>query len=100
MLLRNEVDAAGTPSSTRAREMRHAWVGMDQASVMGTELLAAILTWTVLGWLADRWLGSEPWLMVTGAMIGNAAGLYLVWLRSARMDRYASEATEGSAGAR
>ncbi len=60
--------------------------GVDQGSLMGTELLAGILIWTVLGWLADRWLGTTPWLLGLGAMVGFAGGLYLVWLRSGRME--------------
>lgn len=46
------------------------------------ELMAGILTWMGLGWLGDQWLGTMPWLMVAGALIGNAAGLYLIWVRS------------------
>ncbi len=106
MPLSNEAAAAATPSSapvrpaaSEAMSLRQAWSGLDQASVMGTELMAAILTWTVLGWLADGWLGTGPWLMVAGALLGNAAGLYLVWLRSERMNREELAATDGDAGA-
>lgn len=98
MPLQNEAETAETRSSASALDVRNAWAGMDQASIMGTELLAAILTWTVLGWLTDRWLGTGPWLMVTGAMVGNAAGLYLVWLRSGRMNER-ERAMESGAGA-
>jgi ATP synthase protein I len=59
---------------------------MDHASIMSVELLAAILTWTGLGWLADRALGTAPWFIVIGGLVGNAAGLYLIWLRSGRME--------------
>lgn len=99
MLLQNEGDAAATRSSAWSLGARDAWAGMDQASVMGAELMSAILTWSVLGWLADRWLNTGPWLLVVGALLGNAAGLYLVWLRSERMDRREREAREGVAGA-
>jgi F0F1-type ATP synthase assembly protein I len=61
------------------------WSGVDQASVMGVELLAAILTWAGVGHFADRALGTGPWLLLVGALVGYAAGLYLVWLRSGRM---------------
>jgi len=54
---------------------------------MGTELIAAILTWSAVGWVVDQWLGTRPWFLVSGALIGNAAGLYLVWLRSGRMEQ-------------
>ena len=60
------------------------WNGLDQASLMSVELISAILTWTAIGWLVDRWLGSGPWVMVAGALVGNFAGLYLIWLRSGR----------------
>lgn len=60
--------------------------GLDQSSVMGVELITATLTWAGIGWLIDRWLGTEPWFLAIGALLGNAAGIYLVWLRGRRMD--------------
>jgi F0F1-type ATP synthase assembly protein I len=80
------------PSAGVAR--RGLWSGIDQASVMGVELLAAILTWAGVGYLADRALGTGPWLLLVGSLVGYAAGLYLIWLRSGRM----SAADGGSAG--
>lgn len=65
---------------------RELLTGVDQSAVMGVELMAAILTWGGIGWLADRWLQTGPWLLVLGALLGNAAGLYLIWMRSQRMD--------------
>ena len=76
---------ATAPSELR----RSAWIGLDQASIMGVELMSAVLTWAALGWLVDRWLGTGPWLLIVGALVGNAAGIYLVWLRSSRMEGYA-----------
>ncbi len=77
-------DSADRPSPAAATR-RGLWTGLDQANAMGVELIAAILTWSAIGWLADRWLGTTPWLFIAGALLGNAAGLYLVWIRSARM---------------
>ncbi len=70
-----------------AASRRGWWSGVDQAHAMGVELMAAIMTWAAIGWYADRALGTGPWLLAIGAIIGNAAGIYLVWLRSARMER-------------
>lgn len=70
-----------------AAHRRGAWRGVDESNVMGVELLAATLTWAGIGWLLDRWLGTGPWLLGAGAVVGNVAGLYLIWLRGARMDR-------------
>jgi F0F1-type ATP synthase assembly protein I len=78
-------DAAARTDALRGGR-RAAWKGVDEASVMGVELLAAILTWAGIGWLLDSWLGTGPWLLAVGAFVGNAAGIYLIWLRSSRMD--------------
>jgi len=32
------------------------------------------LVWGGLGWLLDRWLGTEPWLLTVGSLVGIAAG--------------------------
>jgi F0F1-type ATP synthase assembly protein I len=74
-------DRPRTPSA-RSGAMR----GLDQSSVMGVELLTGTLTWAGLGWLVDRWLGTGPWFLAIGALLGNAAGIYLVFLRARRMD--------------
>ncbi|TVR36490.1 MAG: AtpZ/AtpI family protein [Nitriliruptor sp.] len=62
--------------------------GLDQASIMGMELMAAVVVWAGIGWLVDGWLGTTPWALVIGALIGNAAGLYLVFLRGNQMEGY------------
>ena len=74
------------PRSQDANHRRGALRGLDQSSVMGVELLTATLTWAGIGWLVDRWLGTAPWFLAIGAVLGNAAGIYLVWLRGRRMD--------------
>lgn len=58
--------------------------GAQAGTFMSAELIAGIGTWMVIGWLADRWLGTDPWLMVIGALVGFAGGLTLIWLRSER----------------
>ncbi|MGM0819558.1 MAG: AtpZ/AtpI family protein [Actinomycetota bacterium] len=72
--------------------------GADQASVMSVELLGGIGTWMAIGWLADRWLDTGPWLMVAGALLGNAAGLYLIWLRGGRATAAPGEADASGDG--
>jgi ATP synthase protein I len=29
-----------------------------------------------LGWALDRWLGTSPWLVVTGIVLGAGVGFY------------------------
>jgi F0F1-type ATP synthase assembly protein I len=101
MAHRAEPHTAAPRPSAGAPHVRAAMVGVDQASIMGMELVAAILTWSGIGWLVDRWLGTAPWFLVIGGLIGNAAGLYLIWLRSGRMEGQADDrdgATPASAG--
>lgn len=45
-------------------------------------ILAGPVVWGGVGWLLDRWLGTDPWLLSVGIMAGFASGLYIVWLRS------------------
>ena len=39
-------------------------------------LFAAVVSGMILGWLLDRWLGTRPWLLVAGIILGSAAGFY------------------------
>lgn len=62
---------------------RQQWSGdLDRAWIMTVELVAATFTWGGIGWLADRLFGTAPWLMLAGFVLGNATGIYLVWVRS------------------
>jgi ATP synthase protein I len=39
-------------------------------------LFASVVSGLIAGWLADRWLGTGPWLLVLGIVLGAAAGFY------------------------
>lgn len=39
-------------------------------------LFAAVVAGLIIGWLLDRWLGTWPWLLVVGLVLGGAAGFY------------------------
>ncbi|HEY0005570.1 MAG TPA: AtpZ/AtpI family protein [Pyrinomonadaceae bacterium] len=39
-------------------------------------LFVTVATMTGLGLLLDRWLGTAPWLLVVGIVLGSALGLY------------------------
>ncbi len=45
-----------------------------QMSSMGTELVTALIGMTLLGWLMDYWLGTGPWFLIAGAVLGFAGG--------------------------
>ena len=38
-----------------------------------------------VGWLLDRWLGTKPWLMAAGIVLGAALGFYEFILLSSKL---------------
>jgi ATP synthase protein I len=48
--------------------------GMAYAAAFS--LFASVVSGLIGGWLLDRWLGTAPWLLVTGIVLGAAAGFY------------------------
>ena len=46
------------------------------AYAAGIALFASVATFCVLGYFLDRWLGTAPWLLVIGIVLGSAAGLF------------------------
>jgi len=48
--------------------------GMAYAAAFS--LFASVVSGLIAGWLADRWLGTGPWLLVLGIVLGAAAGFY------------------------
>lgn len=39
-------------------------------------LFTSVAAFLLLGWLVDRWLGTQPWFLVGGIVLGAAAGFY------------------------
>ena len=60
------------PSKSSPDENRKA--GFAYAA--GLTLFASVAAFTGLGWLLDKWLGTQPWCLVAGIVIGSAAGLF------------------------
>ncbi len=69
------------------RRSRHALLAeTDDGWSHTAEFVSAVLVWTLLGWLTDRWLDTDPWFVATGAVLGFGLGIYLLWLRLVRDD--------------
>ncbi len=60
------------PSKFNADENRKA--GFAYAA--GLTLFASVAAFTGIGWMLDKWLGTQPWCLVGGIVIGSAAGLF------------------------
>jgi ATP synthase protein I len=46
------------------------------AYAAAVSLFASVVSGLIIGWLLDRWLGTKPWLLVVGIVLGAAAGFY------------------------
>ena len=46
------------------------------AYAAGITLFASVVSFCALGWLLDRWLGTDPWLLIIGIVLGSAVGLF------------------------
>ena len=46
------------------------------AYAAGITLFASVAAFCGIGYLLDRWLGTEPWLLIAGIVVGSAAGLF------------------------
>lgn len=46
------------------------------AYAAGFTLFMTVAALTGLGWLLDTWLGSQPWCVIGGIVLGSAVGLY------------------------
>jgi ATP synthase protein I len=53
--------------------------GLALASRVGLELVAATVLGAGLGYGLDRWLGTGPWLLVVGVVLGAVAGFLAVY---------------------
>tara|TARA_Y100001978_G_C23481745_1_gene331965 strand:+ start:114 stop:278 length:165 start_codon:yes stop_codon:yes gene_type:complete len=50
---------------------------------MSTELVAAVLVGSIIGFIFDSWFGTKPWLILTFFFVGVIAGVLNV-VRSAK----------------
>jgi ATP synthase protein I len=46
------------------------------AYAAGITLFASVVVFCGFGWLLDRWLGTSPWFLAGGVVLGAAVGLF------------------------
>jgi ATP synthase protein I len=75
-------------------ETSHQHVGraVSEGWLQGGSFSASILSGTLLGYLADMWLGTAPWLVVVGILLGSYSGFMNMWHYSKKSE----EAGRGS----
>ena len=48
---------------------------MGSAFRLGTELVAAVVVGTIIGFILDNWFDTKPWFIITFFFIGVIAGM-------------------------
>ncbi|MDX1530373.1 MAG: AtpZ/AtpI family protein, partial [Rhodothermales bacterium] len=65
------------PEEREDESLSHAFSGgMSEAAPylgLGIEIMLSMVFFVVLGYFADRWLGTAPWLLIVGALLGFVA---------------------------
>ena len=56
---------------------------MGSAFRLGTELVAAVVVGTIIGFILDNWFDTKPWLIIIFFFVGVVAGILNV-IRSAK----------------
>ena len=46
---------------------------------LGIELMISMVFFVILGYFADGWLGTTPWLLIVGAVLGMVATGVTLW---------------------
>ena len=52
----------------------------------GGSFVGSVLAGTLLGYLLDSWLGTDPWLVVIGIVVGSYSGFNRMWQYMKKMD--------------
>ena len=60
---------------------------IGQAFKLSTELVAAVLVGTIIGFILDNWFDTKPWLMIIFFFLGTAAGILNVIRTANRMQK-------------
>ena len=71
--------------SENDKEKRGSFMG--NAFKLGTELVAAVLVGTIIGFILDTWFDTKPWLIIIFFFLGATAGMLNVIRAANRMQK-------------
>ena len=60
---------------------------LGKAMKISTELVAAVVVGTTLGYILDSWFDTKPWLIIIFFFLGAAAGMLNVFKAANRMQK-------------
>lgn len=84
-----EQAAQNAPPPERKGLSRAMSVGLNAFS----EFVGALVAGGLIGWKADEWLGTAPWLLVVMLGVGVAAGFWNIF-RLAKLEQSRTEKTQ------
>jgi ATP synthase protein I len=67
------------------------WKGLGSYGTIGLEFALSVLVGLLGGQWLDGKLGTEPWLMLAGLVLGSAAGFRSLWRIAAKLNREAEK---------
>lgn len=72
-------------------ERRRALRSAGRMSAVGWEFAAAVVGCLLLGWWADKKLGTSPWLSMVGLVLGSFAGFWTLFKAARELSRESTE---------
>ena len=60
---------------------------MGSAFKLGTELVAAVVVGTIIGFILDSWFDTKPWFIIIFFFLGAAAGMLNVIRAAKKMQK-------------
>ena len=60
---------------------------LGNAFKLGTELVAAVVVGTIIGFILDNWFGTKPWLILIFFFVGVIAGIMNVIKSAKKMQK-------------
>lgn len=58
---------------------QHVHSAVEQGWTQAGSFLNSILAGALVGYLLDLWWGTEPWLVVSGIVLGSYSGFMRIW---------------------
>ena len=58
---------------------------LGNAFKLGTELVAAVVVGTIIGFILDNWFGTKPWFIIIFFLLGVIAGILNVFRVAKKM---------------
>ena len=52
---------------------------------LGTELVAAVVVGTIIGFILDGWFDTKPWLIIIFFFLGTAAGMLNIFKKAKKI---------------